>query len=538
VNIDNKIVLAFEALDQNNINKSINLATEIEKDILSIPETTNYLLYHNLCGLLIDIGSSKGDENIIKRGIDTGERILPHIQNEKHLFSNYYNLANGYLCIWTLRQYDCIDQGTIDDSYFKAKDFYLHAHLLLKSIQQQLSDIQIAQFYVNYANCLDSLHRSVDAISNYENALKYLPNMPEALGNKGITLRHLAPLVRGHTHLFYIEAKKLLEKALEYSPPPHMVRPFKENLLYVDRIIQAHKKMEIEPINRPVPVNNFERFTQKICLENHLYLTPTTMIGDDEFVVLGDPMYLSGILEIQQQPGRPERIITFINQLKQEYIMARYFFIQGLSSSKNIASIYKNVELYSPLDYSLEGPYIQLLKTSLRSSMDLLDKMAVFVHDYFRIKKGKDRYIYFRNIWTESPNPYKLKPEFKESKNIFAFALSDIARELSFGGHLNHLIGLRNALTHRFLVVHDIIHPEQLNTDIKRIKFRDFINDCLTALTISKSSIMYLILLIDTEERKKKKGNYILKKIPLSPTEKINSWSPSFLENKSDNELS
>jgi hypothetical protein len=497
IDIKEKLRLASIALDKNDISEVNRFINELENELIIIQDKDlASFIKANLGGLLIDLGSAEKNEPKIIRGISYAEEYSARSPS----VLSFYNTANGFNSLWDLRKTNEFINGRLDNSLEKAKMYFRKAIEISKETSKNYQNDLYEQVLVNYANCFDSVSRSVEAVSQYDNVIKRNNKMGMALGNKGITLIRLAPLSFGFTHTFYLEAYRLLTEALKNPLPLLAKNSFNKNRILVEKIIRKHNGLKPERIQNLKPINEFHVFLREYCHKNDLYLTPTTLIGSKKSAIYGDPMYISKMVAPIADKTKFDRYITFLDQIKQDYILARYLLVQSQYKSEFVDSIDEGVVLYYPLDYSLYSSYIQMLKTSFRLAVDLLDKIASFISDYYQVNSISKTYVNFRNLFSCSQTPYELRSEFAIRKNPYIFALFDLSLDLRKNGDFKYIYERRNALTHRFLVIHDIVINQSTNDDIPREFLEDFIRECINTLQITRAAVMYLIMMVDYEE--------------------------------------
>ena len=94
-----------------------------------------------------------------------------------------------------------------------------------------------------------------------------------------------------------------------------------------------------------------------------------------------------------------DRYTIFFNQIKQDYIFARYLLVQSQYKSSFAEIIDYDVEYYYPQDYSIYSSYIEMMKISYRIALDTLDKIAYFIKDYCELNDIKPHLVDFKNIF-------------------------------------------------------------------------------------------------------------------------------------------
>ena len=525
MNIMDQIHAASQALSANDLGEAARLISEAES-VLSTITDANYALSvrANLGGVMIDLGSWTKDEDLLTRGTQYAMEILAAVPQDKLTVAHFYNAANGYSAQWDMRKANALDEGVIDQSHLEAKKFFRKA---LDIADSQPFDVEADlrhQLLVNYANCLDSVSRSVEAIPFYNRVIRSAPHMGQALGNKGITLHHLAPLAWGHTHLFLLEAHRLIGDALRCPLDEQALRVFRTHYQVIGNIIEAHGIVP-EQFTSSEPISPFHEFLRQFCARHELFLTPTTLVGNEQTAIYGDPMFISRMVAPLADDSKFDRYVTFLNQIKQDYVMARYLLIQSQYRSDVVDAIDHDVDLYYPLDYSLHSTYIQMLRTALKLAIDVLDKIAYFIRDYCNVTSVTERQVDFQRIWADQNSPTHLRPELATRKNPYLVALFDLALDLKKDGYYSYINEHRNAMTHRFMVVHDMMVAET-NADIPRILLRSLLKECILAMRLARAAVMYLILFVEMEEEKLTNPDSIYGPILGTPVDGVLRWTP------------
>ena len=164
------------------------------------------------------------------------------------------------------------------------------------------------------------------------------------------------------------------------------------------------------------------------------------------------------------------------------------------------------------LDYSQFNIYVGLLKSAFKEAFNVLDKIAVFINDYYQLGHREED-IYFdslrgkgRNasIWEDDGT---IRKEIVNSENISLYALYDIYRDFK-SGRYQRIQDIRNALTHRRLVIFDSVLTDwDRKSDKHNIGYNTMLNETIDLMKLVKAAIIYLINFVNTEEEKKKKSN-------------------------------
>ncbi len=449
-----------------------------------------------VAGCLVDIGFAANDKDMVARGTQYFQEWVDQYGVPDDVEMNYYNLANGYSDLWKFHSADHLKNGVDADEHKRARHYYYQAtqHIRLREFACQL--------WTNYGNILDSIGRHVEAIDAYDHALRINPSMAMALGNKALALSYLAPTMRGYTHLFYLEAIRLLEQALHQPLYPDAKTEFQREREKLNYVLEKHgHELTPEKVQGIEPITDFHRFLCEFCAEHTLFLSPVTFLGAEGKAFYGDPMFISSIHVKLDEQGRFERYATFLNEIKQDYILGRYFLVQSQYASAEIDAVDEGVTLIYPLDYSLNSSYIQLLKAARKQAIDVLDKVAFFIYDYSGIQRKGLSFdtVSFLKLFEEKGS----LTDFGDFYNWSLFALMTLAHDCSKNGDWNIFYQHRHALTHRFLILHDIAVPPSTN-DLPRVWEPDFLNQTTLAFQVAKAAVMYLILFVERHENKRR----------------------------------
>ena len=155
----------------------------------------------------------------------------------------------------------------------------------------------------------------------------------------------------------------------------------------------------------------------------------------------------------------PPPVIGFFNQMKQEYVSARFILYEGLQDTKVHFSD-RGVQLFDTLDYPAHSLATERVRAAFRIAYSLLDKAAYLVDHYWKLGKIADR-INFKNVWMVEGKA-RLLERFKEHPNWPLRGLFWLSKEL-FDDELKRttapdaqeLHDIRNALEHKYFQVHE-----------------------------------------------------------------------------------
>jgi hypothetical protein len=194
------------------------------------------------------------------------------------------------------------------------------------------------------------------------------------------------------------------------------------------------------------------------------------------------------------------------NVLKSDFILARDLAWRALDESVWPAT----GRFADTLDYATYGPDASALILAHRTALDLLDKVAVTANHYFEFGQAPDK-VYFGKLWRGSPDkatgmrPLAEKVERAIRGGASAlYGLVELAEDYdSSAGILRSQKDLRNAGTHRFVVLHDFGDPAHSRPapEIEHHRLEVFTQEVLRALRVARSAIQMLALAVSQHER-------------------------------------
>jgi tetratricopeptide (TPR) repeat protein len=383
----------------------------------------------------------------------------------------------------------------------------------------------LPQIYTNLGNALSNIGRFIEAIDYWEIALEKKPDFDMALAARGHGLVYYAGTLydNGHVGVLLKFAYNLLTEGLKGNPHPNARKTFEKSKKYIE------SRLQLTFLNEPLELENFslgrskgEKLYRKWCLKKRLFLNPLNDIGSYNIAaqdVLTCPSVVVGINEGPYYHG-------FYNQLKQEYVSARFLLYEGLSNNMPHYSD-RRVLLYNTLDYPSYALGIEKQKLAFRAAYSLLDKIAFFLNHYMRLGIPEKK-TSFKTFWYEDQNKNKgLRREFNGLENWPLRGLFWLSKDLyedtpgfrnAIEPESQDLAEIRNHLEHKYLKIHEDLWvglPDAsdktgfaFSDSIAHSVYRDeFSNKVLKMLRLARAALIYLSLGIHIEERRKHKDN-------------------------------
>lgn len=391
----------------------------------------------------------------------------------------------------------------------------------------RLNEIRRCQILTNHAILLDTVGRCIDAIAVWDAALQIIPGFAMARGSRGHGLQTYAGLIeddyeRGIVALHAYDGLRsaLADDALYDSDDPKAAVAHFDGLatrlagaLDIDAARAVHD-LDHGQAGR----SKAERLYRRWCLDHRLFLCPLNDLGP-HLAGATDDLMLPALFEgLDDRPDGhlPPPILGLFNQMKQEYVSARYMLFEGMSSVR-IHFSDRSVALTDTLDYPLYSLASERIRAAFRIAYSLLDKVAFLVDRYWRLGKVPAR-ISFKNVWMVE-NKRRLLPQFEERENLPLRGLFWLSKELfddqlkqTTAADARELHVIRNALEHTYLRVtegwakpftiegagHELgiaIGSDELEAKALRI------------MRMARSALFYVSFAIGIEERAKERDH-------------------------------
>jgi tetratricopeptide (TPR) repeat protein len=469
-------------------------------------------------------GRELNDENHLETAIRLWEEGIAEPGNRDH-----YNLANAELNLWELR---VKADGFV--SALEGHRAHLHrARELYADIgrDSKLPEDVRVQALTNLGNSFDSVGRNADGVDAYREALVLDPAFGMALGNKGVALLGIAPLMQQHVAAGLAEARDDLDAALKDR----------------ERILQVGGAAALEHFEKrrasitlkggshgSAPAQWTDPYW-RWCAQHNLFLHVSPRCIDPERDAF-DPLFFRSVkagLEDEDQQ-RVNDLFDAFNAIKQDYAAARYllWLVNGDASPirEQAAAVSTQTKYLDSLRYARWGARTGLAVQAFAAATNLLDKVACFVHLYFETGR-KIHTVSFRTLWhprSQRNKPVVMDPELAAHLVPGGFnrglsALCDLSCDLEQSTPLNALVERRHSATHRFLTVHSMPLDKDRSTGrwLEQVGWTDLIDGTRSQLAAARSALIYLAWMIDIAEKPppSKAGSGVVAPMPIFPAE-------------------
>lgn len=376
--------------------------------------------------------------------------------------------------------------------------------------------------YTNYANTLSFCGRKIEAIAQYKKAINIHPSFGMALGNLGRVYQDYGVMDYddGHQNYFHHFAYSLLRSATECEDP-NTYDEAKECFVttmsrYDSRYIKEFLQKGLKPPKFSYE-NIEERLYREWAVENNLFLNTLNELPVAELCFATDILQLPNmVVSIDAKPI----FHGMFNQIKQEYVYARYQYYSSLQYREEVHFADKDTHLVNFADYPQYGIRIEQIKSAFKILYGLFDKIAYFLDSYFDLGIH-ERDVSFSHVWLTGfgvgKKHYDYKNVLNHEENFALASLYWISRDFydkfedSPNPRLKRISDVRNALEHKYVKVTNGWFPERTKGEVDDLALyvteSELSSLTLELMHIVREAIICLSLCVHVEEQKKQKEN-------------------------------
>jgi len=471
---------------------------------------------------LIDYATDHSDLTLNAKAMTWCDQLDARVLQPRQQVSLDYYRANAWATRRSSRHTERSAIWAWDQEEIQQQIFFLRRALNNPAFLES-HPVKRSQILTNLANQFDAVGRFIDAQGMWAMALRQQQGFWMARGNRGRGLMNYGAALydSGHRGIFALAAHAELKQALnDFDQHPELgmpsLRPYFERAATaiagrfdLDRIAASYHPDDFE-LGKTVRERNYRLW----ALKESLFLNPLNDLGTHPIAardILSLPNFVLPI-------GEPPVLTGFFNQLKQEFVSARWLYFEGIHSESAHFSDRK-VLLYNTLDYPAFGLAVEKTKVAFRLAYSLFDKIAYFLNHYLKLGIP-EKQVSFRGIWREKPGD-PVRTQFDASENWPLRGLYWLSKdffEASFAEviepHARALNELRNHLEHKYVKVHVFLTPRPATgedaTDLffddlaHSLSREDLEGRSLRVLKLARSALIYLSLGMHHEERRKR----------------------------------
>lgn len=378
------------------------------------------------------------------------------------------------------------------------------------------------QIFTNLANSFSAVGRFIEAVELWDRALKLNPKFGMARGNRGGGLSSYAKGLydHGHAHLMLVTAHDALRSARakdafyedDYTPAKTYFKTNEDHIAAHIPVAKIRRRINLH--HHSLGRGAAEKRYRSWCLHNRLFINPLNDLGPLPIAAI-DVLTLPSITRPISEPGMPA-IFGFFNQMKQEFVSARYLYYDALIA-EGVHFSDRGVRLYNTLDYPAYSLAAEQMRASFRLAYSLFDKIGFFLNEYLELAIEPTQ-VSFRSLWhnpqkRNDPKLRTLRQRFVDYENWPLRGLYWLSKDLfdeSFRVCTEpdavDLSVIRNHLEHKYLQLHLEWGPSiaarssaaNLGYALSRANFQA---KALRVLQLVRAALIYLSLAVHREER-------------------------------------
>ncbi len=377
------------------------------------------------------------------------------------------------------------------------------------------------QILTNLANSLNTVGRFVEAHEYWNRALAIEPKFWMALGNRGYgRIEYAKAVYSKHKReeliwAAYRDLTRAVQLVEEYPyGSPGAPEFFKRNIADLRaRFGPDFLNHEMNFIDYSLGRSHREKDYRTWALRETLFLNTLNDLGTYS-AAASDPMHLPAFVVPLHEPPV---LIGFFNQIKQEYVSARWLFFDAMTSDRPHFSD-REVSLSNTLDYPIYSLATEKMKLVFRATYSIFDKVAYFLNTYMELGIPETQ-VNFRSVWSKKINKIStLRPEFEGlenwplrglywlSKDFFETTFSDVTEP-----DARNINDDRNHLEHKYFKLHaDLFELENeknslfIDTLAHSITRSGLEKKTLRLLKLARAALIYLACGMSERERRQR----------------------------------
>ncbi|GMN11362.1 hypothetical protein MTsPCn9_10310 [Croceitalea sp. MTPC9] len=462
---------------------------------------------------LFESGRGMKDSDYIEKGLALGKDVNFEDFYVEQLQAFHFNMANGWSYLHEHRQVQTnLEIGDFQPKELEQQIFHLRMAL---SVSQYWHDPQRkCEVLTNLGILFNTIGRFSEALQYYRRAFEIIPEF-------GQTMASYAHTILGYSRFLYDGAQQgyffkmayeAFGKALEgelYAETRTSVIEIRgniESLFPNDELGHDYGEGSFDLGNGPEEV-----VYRKWVLNNGLFLNPINDLSK-ESIAAHDCLLLP---TLKAEDNRPEFHQMQFNQMKQEFVSARYIYYEGLVHAKPHFSDKGNLQmdLSKGINY---GMAVEKLKICFRMNYSILDKLAYLLNDYMELG-WPTKSVSFSRIWykPKTRDRTEVMDKVNATENLPFRGLfwlnkdfydKDLPNIISIAPESKAMAEIRNYLEHKSLNIISNEEWDKVKDDSGNsywIKRQDFVEKTLNLMHAVRAGLIYLSLGVNLEESKK-----------------------------------
>lgn len=466
---------------------------------------------------LINKLAQQMDQAIDSKNIVIIEAAINQLLSHKEDIENaeksayYYILSNAYSALRHINYISRKEVWNWNKDEYNREILYLRKGIDFLKFDDGTTDLK-QRLLTNYGNTLNHYGRFVEATDEFKKAIEDRPFGMAFYLNAECLRTYGGLLYDGrHQQVFLSKIMELTENALKYN----LENGAEGSCRDLKSWLSGYSIASIDSTfynSFALGKSKKEREYRVWCANNTLFLNPLNDLFNYSIVsndVLGAP-------SIVYKVGDNPYFHSFYNQLKQEYISARWLLFEGLNL-ENMHFSDRDTVLHETYDNSMYCLAIEKIKSAFRIQYSIFDKIAFFIAKYFQIDDLKDHQIDFKKIWYsekklreifDAKESLPLLALFRMSKDFMVTKLStDFDTEEPIDTFAQRLWEIRNTIEHKYLRVQYFdFSKNNLNDISTEITYDELIELSRIMTKKVRAALIYLSLAVHQEEELRKKS--------------------------------
>ena len=379
---------------------------------------------------------------------------------------------------------------------------------------------------INYSNLLQQLGRIFESINILlQLSSERYPLLDGILGMKlyAMCIRYYE---RSPQEFILYKAYKLIKSSLEQSDEQYnenqiiQLNNYKNNIENVCKNIKfLNSDFSIKDFVSPLSSSCTAEEQYREWVANHRLALNIMNEIETSPLVAYDPLHLPDMLG-DLETKKPPAMQSLFNQIKQEYVSARFMLYDGLTKKETHFSD-KEVLLINTLDFPIYGLGLEKIKFAFRACYSILDSIAFLLNEYFELGLNSNEVSYC-NVWKSKNRTKEEKISKLISESYFLHGMQWLFKDIRSSyskeyapnaSKFKHIVNIRNAMEHRSLkIVRFPVNVSKSNTlDDDQISHKVSFDE-LEYLTLElfkyvrETIIMLIFAVAENEQKKEVKG--------------------------------
>jgi len=373
----------------------------------------------------------------------------------------------------------------------------------------------------NLGNALDNSGRWIEAYDAYVGALAADPTNGNAAGNAAVLVEHAIGAgwdFEGHLCSLY----------------DHYLSRAKANRATTVRVAgeaaaARFDNMELLGSHEPLSVEPAVGDTYQEWVAEHRLALIAGLEGVGSAAAKGrwDSISLRQVIQPIDENGAPP-ILSILNVLKADFLVARRLGFEAqsaLADTDGWSQHHTDPGVYvETLDYAVVGEVGAKLVLAHRAALDVLDKTAVALNEHLGLGDPPDK-VNFRKFWFEPTKTWEnrfdaLREDLLADPTIATgvMAMAELAYDMSDDGIYAEAQKVRNAGTHRFVLLHRGAKEVPSSLTMRSMTVWDMVATMLEALSVARAAYIYLVAMLSSHEAAKAESSGPLLTLPMLDT--------------------